>query len=266
MYFLFLDESGNTRQPSGTNDIAYFFALGGLIIHEKDIRTVENYIEKTKRQVFGEEYYTRNHPELKATNLYSKKHINNKQRQNFARLISDKIQFYHNKGILHTFGVIFDKRKATIYQKSNDTNEINMWYYNLGIQKLLFSVSHFIENRNDNSFGVIVIDRNFAEKSLSESLLIYLCGNPVGKKMSYMLRHPLFGESKNSPMIQLADFIVGTLRFWEEYEDEENKHYEKSKLKRSKLPYANSKIRKSEYYVKGDETKKSIRGISQAFK
>ena len=110
---------------------------------------------------------------------------------------------------------------------------------------------------------MIVIDRMFAEKAFSENIVKYFCGNPDGKKMDYMHRHALFGESKDSPMLQWADFIVGTLRFWEEYEDDN--FYEKRKLKKSKLPHANSKILKSQYYANGNETTNSVRGIFQAF-
>ena len=267
MMFLFLDESGDTKKPSKRKDAdnpGHFFALGGFLINENYIREVENYIEQSKRQVFGDELYEEKHPELKAAELFSRKYINNKQRQNFVKLISDKLEFYHRKGYIYTFGTIFDKRKTRIYKESDNRHKIDLWYYNLAIHKMLRSISHCIENKFNGAKCMIIIDRMFAEKALLKSILKYFCGNPTGKSMNYMHRHPLFAESKNSPMVQFADFIIGALRFWEEYED--NNYYETKKSRKSRLPYANSKIRKSEYYASGDGTTESIKGIEQAFR
>ena len=266
MHFLFLDESGDTRKPSEKKDPdnpGHFFSLGGFLIHENDLREIENYIERIKRNIFGDEHYEKYHPELKAMDLFSRKYINNRQRQNLVNLISDKIKFFHDKGILFVFCVIFDKRKAKIYDDTDEKHIIDLWYYGLGVQKLLLPVSHCIETKYASTNCAIIMDRIFAEKALSESIVKYFCGNPSGKNMTYMYRHPLFGVSKNSPLLQVADFITGSIRFWEEYED--NYFYEKRKLRKSKLPLANSRIRKSEYYCAADEGGKSVRGIIYAF-
>jgi len=266
MFFLFLDESGDTKKPSDEKDCnnpGRFFALGGLLIHEDHIRKVENFLEKTKKQMFGDEKYQTHHPELKAKELFSRGYINKKQRQNSAHLISSKLEFFFNKEMIYTFGILFDKRKASIYDETNDRHEIDMWFYNLGIQKLLTPIYHCLETVFDKARCMIIIDRMFAEKAFSETIVTYFCGNPYGKKMDNMHRHALFGESKDSPMLQLADFIIGTLRFWEEYEDDN--FYEKRKLKKSKLTHANSKIRKSAYYASGNDTSRPFRGIFQAY-
>ena len=218
MIFFFFDESGDcdpTTPKNPKHNPSTYFVISAIAVELERLQVFISRRVGLKKRFFGEEKYQRSHPEIKASSLFGKSGIKNKERQQFANASALLLQELNPT----VFAVVLDKRKARIFNQPTSSNvKYKPWFYGIGIQHLLVPISHFIETRYEDEKGLLVFDSSTIEKEISEGILTYLLGNIRGKELTNIIKFPLYGISHHVELIQWADFVAGTVRFWFEYE------------------------------------------------
>ena len=232
MYFLYVDESGQTAIKSRSSDNGLYI-LSGVLVHEKDWRSVEKSLVDMKQDLFPE--FRSDEWELHASDIWHDREFFAKKDLNLNRAKKDEIfsrvvDIACKSEIVLVNVIVF---KDMLKQRRSHAVMKYSW------RRLVIRFENFLErNQIPINDGLFFIDSSHKNpdteiKNLISSQVQRGKNNRLGD--SHVIENPIFVESFRWNMIQLADMIAYVI----------HKHYKKDPMFAKWFKLLNSKMYRS---------------------
>ena len=204
MYFLCVDESGQAKINSNTTDDSLYI-LSGVLVHEKDWRSVQKQLVDVKQDLFPES--NPDEWELHASDIWnSRKFFSNKNLNlNFAKKyeIFSKVVDIVCKSEITLVNVIIFKNK--LEQRGSHAVLKYSW------QRLTVRFEDFLEqNQIGTDYGLFIIDsmENNLETRIKDTILTGARSGRSRLGNHHVIENPIFVDSFRWNLIQLADMVA----------------------------------------------------------
>lgn len=222
MYLVYLDESGTPLKQ----DPDPYFSLGGIVVCERNWKSIDNDVEYIKRKY--------NLTELHMRKLYNKnKKVMNNEKSRPAKIINEVYDVI-SRSPLTLFCMSIDKPKE--FRRTNDKADIENLAWDLLLNRLNISIDKMCRQYSTEEFALLIMDetnqrddlriRDYV-KELRESGTTY-------QNLNRLIEDPVFTPSHWRNLVQLADAVVCCSKFYIRGEDFFTMQFEKIKDKFSK--------------------------------
>ncbi len=204
MFFLYVDSSGQTKMNRNSHD-SKLYILSGVIVPEKDWKTIEENITTLKKKIFPDLNPER--WELHAYEIWNSEGFfaNKSMRINFAkkqRIFSNVIDLICNSEITLINVVIFKNKMQDWHIMDSPLKQ--SWTF------LVKNFEHFLKlQQNKFNNGLIISDssQKVPESEISEAVQKLTMNGPL-QCAKHVIECPIFMESRLHNLIQLADMIA----------------------------------------------------------
>ncbi|MCY4577751.1 MAG: DUF3800 domain-containing protein [Chloroflexi bacterium] len=212
MYIVYLDESGN---PNGWNSNQNHFVLGGLAVHEGQIRRLSDSLDEVQSRFF----YDVNLPlEFHATEINSGKgrfhNLTSLQRQNLMNDVYDVIaNIEYPRAILFATAI-------NISSVNNPDQAVRDTF-----EDVIQCVNSFLVRMyraGNPQKGLLIIDRaSFTEPKYRTLISEFRNAGTQFGYLGNIVDIPYFSQSEDTRLLQLADFCAyAVFRYYERGDDQ----------------------------------------------
>jgi len=204
VYFLYADSSGHTKIRLGRHDSPYITV--GVIVHEKDWRSIEGRISAIKNEMFPEL-----DPcvwELHAYDIWNSKNFFDGRRMRMNR--AKKLEIFSRIADLvceleiAIVGVVmFKDRMTEIYRSPTVMNY--SWMF------VVERFEHFlVQKPAETNNGLLFIDasQKIPESDIKRAVRKVVKNGSSWQNIDHVIEYPIFVESHVHNLIQLADMIA----------------------------------------------------------
>jgi hypothetical protein len=192
MHLLYIDESGSNEHTN--------FVLGGVAVFEGEIEQISQQLDTLQNHYFPDEanlveFHVR---ELRARSL---KPESNFKQEHFFKLLDDIASVIIGA---HPFGLTLF---GTVVNRPSFPGQD---HYNLAFEDMCKRFDSFLVGKHKSghtSKGLLILDRSAQQDELQRISIGFKAFGTRWGKLYNIVDAPLFAESHNSRMIQLADFV-----------------------------------------------------------
>ncbi len=204
MYFLYADSSGQTKIRRSRDDSPYITV--GVIVHEKDWRSIEDKISAAKGRIFPELDPCK--WELHAHDIWNSKDVFADRRMRINR--AKKLEIFSRitdlaceLDITIVSVVMFKDRMMEMYR--SQTVMDYSWMF------VAERFEHFLMQKPaETNNGLLFIDasQKKPESDIRNALRKAVKNDSIWQSIDHVIEHPIFVESHAHNLIQLADMIA----------------------------------------------------------
>ncbi len=231
MYFLYADSSGHTKRKRDRNNNPYITV--GVIVHEKDYRSIEGRISAVKSKVLPEldpyEWELHAYDIWNSRNFFDGRHM----RMNHAKKLEifSRITDLACEWDITIVGVVMFKDKMVEPYRSQTVMDYS-WMF------VAERFEHFlVQKQAETNNGLLFIDasQKNPESDTRRALQKAVKNGSNWQNIDHVIAHPIFVESHAHNLIQLADMIAYVMlkHYRSDSEFEELFELLKSKMYRS---------------------------------
>ena len=204
MYFLYADSSGRTEIRQGRHDSPYITV--GVIVHEKDWRSVTNKISEMKREMFPE--LDPREWELHASDIWNSRDFFAGRRQGLNQ--AKKLEIFSRTANLARWSnitivsVVMFKDKMKERYRSPAVTEYS-WLF------VTERFEHFLVQKPEGTNnGLLFIDasQKNPESEIRRAMRKAIKDGGIWRGIDHVIEQPIFVESHMHNLIQLADMIA----------------------------------------------------------
>ena len=205
LYFLYVDGSGQTTIKRNRRDNG-FYILSGIIVHERDWKTIEENLSKLKGDIFPE--WDPMSWELHASDIWNSRGFfaDGRLKLNLVKkqeIFSSILEFICNSNITLLDVIIFKDRMKDRYEIPQTLKY--PWTF------LVERFEHFLKQQEiETNNGLLFVDssQKVPESEIKNVIYGLVRNGSVWQHVEHVIEDPIFTRSHLRNMIQLADMIA----------------------------------------------------------
>jgi len=213
MYFIYLDESGNSNlRTKNLREESDFFVLGGFLVKEKDLKECDQKFQKFKEENFPKDLW--DYP-VHAVEL---NHISKHKKTLYSKYLTDE----EGKALLNKAFELINTLQIEAITVLIDNHELKEKYlkpinpYYLSYEILVEKTQKIIEGRGDENNKIGMVNLAKCSQTLTRELKRihgnFIVNGTKYKKLDNIFHHLNIEDNKKSRCYEIADLICYAFR------------------------------------------------------